>query len=97
MKAKEYAQIIIDDNHSIDSITTVTKMLVDEIKTIAQARHCQTESALNSVFKEIDQKYRAMCRLVNKDVDCLKEGGFKSFMKALYKNSPTILEFDYFK
>ena len=93
MKAKEYAQRIIDDNYSIEVIFQVIEDLHAEISELATSRHCQTESAFNSVFKEMDQKYRAICTIVNKDQQIMKVDGYKECLKLVYKDYPHKLNY----
>ena len=95
MKAKEYAQRIIDDNYSVQSISKVVFDMHKEIGVIATARNCQSASALNSVFEEMDQKYRAICRIVNKDKVRLAEKGFKLYLQNLYAAMPLPVEIKY--
>ncbi len=96
MKAKQYAQTVIDNDFSIESLVEITKAMIDEVKTICDQRKCQSESVINSVFKEIDQKYRATCRIINKEKPIMNEKSFKKFMRELYKDIPRILELEYF-
>lgn len=97
MKAKEYAQRIIDDNYSSDVVFQVVKDLHAEISEIIKMRHCQTESAFNSVFKEIDQKYRAICVIINKDSNILNPNGFQLLMRANYKDAKILSQLEYLK
>lgn len=97
MKAKEYAQRIIDDNYSVESISKVVLDMHKEIGVIAAARNCQSASALNSVFEEMDQKYRAICRIINKDKVIITEKGFKLYLQNLYAVMPLPIDLDYLK
>ena len=97
MKAKEYAQRIIDDKYSQEVIFQVTKDLHAEISELVKSRHCQTESAFNSVFKEIDRKYRAICTIVNKDSNILIPNGFQLLMQANYKDTKILSQLEYLK
>lgn len=99
MKAKEYAQVLIDAKYSPDAIFQFSKDLAKEISTIMKLRNCQSASAINSVFLEIDQKYRAVRRIVNKheNANVIKEDGFKELMYKLYADSPLRFELDFLK
>ena len=70
MKAKEYAQRIIDaarkPNDEFNKVLySVTQDLFGEIVELVQLRHCATDAAYISIFDEIDDKYQAICRIVN--------------------------------
>ena len=97
MKAKEYAQRIIDDNYSIEVIFQVIKDLHAEISELATSRHCQTESAFNSVFKEIDRKYRAICIIVNKDSNIMVANGFQLILQKNYADNEVLSQLEYLK
>lgn len=97
MKAKEYAQRIIDDNYSIEVIFQVIKDLHAEIYELVTSRHCQTESAVNSVFKEIDQKYRAICTIVNKDSNIMVTNGFQLILQKNYAGTKVLSQLEYLK
>lgn len=97
MKAKEYAQRIIDDNYSTESISKVVFDMLKEIGVIAAARNCQSASALNSVFEEMDQRYRAMCKIINADKIRLNDKGFKLYLQNLYAAMPLPVEIEYLK
>jgi hypothetical protein len=97
MKAKEYAKEIVEANYSDDAIFNMIKCLVGEIRHLNEQRNCQSMSAINSVFKEIDQKYRVVCKLVSVNGHNLNVDGFKSFQKKLYSEEPDVLSLDYFK
>ena len=97
MKAKEYAQRIIDDNYSTQSISKVVFDMHKEIGVIATARNCQSASALNSVFEEMDQRYRAMCKIINADKIRLNDKGFKLYLQNLYAAMPLPVEIEYLK
>lgn len=99
MKAKEYAQIAIDAGYSPESFSRIIKDLTTEVYTLSKDRKCQTADAFNAVFKEMDQKYRAICSIVNRNqpVKIMREEGFKECMRIVYAEAKNIISLDYFK
>jgi len=97
MKAKEYAQNIIDNNFSNESISQTITRLVREISTICEQRKCRTPEAISSVFKEVDDKYKAMCRIVNKNRPMLIESGFRGVVEDAFKDNKDVMSLGYFK
>ena len=77
MKAKEYAQILIDGNYDIDSVSKVVQGLLGEISSISKARNITSVSRMNAVVQEIRQKWKAIYRRTNG----LNEDGFDRFLK----------------
>ena len=101
MKAKEYAKKIIDDNYSKESIDQMVKDLVGEMKILIKNRNCQRFSAYSAVFSEMDQKYRAICKIVNNDLSdrykddaLLNVNGFQIVIYNLYSDSSLIFQID---
>ena len=73
MKAKEYAQRILDaakkPQDEFDKVLySVVQDLFSEIVELTKSRHCGTDSAYISVFDEIDNKYQVICRIVNSNL-----------------------------
>ena len=96
MKAKEYAQKIRDKKYTPEIISQVVRELAKEIGVICRERNCQSISSINSVFKEVDQKYRAMCRILReKDNIILAEHGFQLLLQDLYKGEPLLKDMEY--
>ena len=96
MKAKEYAQKIRDKKYTPEVISQVIRELAKEISVICRERNCQSISSINSVFKEVDQKYRAMCRILReKDNIILAEHGFQLLLQDLYKGEPLLKDMEY--
>lgn len=62
MKAKEYAEIAIKEEYSIESVDRVIKGLLGEITVISKKRKVGSTAALNGVVQEIRQKWRAISR-----------------------------------
>lgn len=93
MKAKEYAQQILDSKFSEQAACDMVRDLMGEIQTLIKTRGCQTDSSINSVLREVDQKYKAICRIVNKTEGSflLKEDGMKQMLLLTYINHPTII------
>lgn len=80
MKAKEYAQqynAAKTEEEKKEAIRKIIVGFVAEVKSLAQARKAVSNSALASIVKEQDDKWRAFARLVeDKTVD---PDGFKNF------------------
>ena len=96
MKAKEYAQKIRDKKYTPEIVSQVIRELAKEIGVICRERNCQSISSINSVFKEVDQKYRAMCRILReKDNIILAEHGFQLLLQDLYKGEPLLKDMEY--
>ena len=77
MKAKEYAQILIDGNYDIDSVSKVVQGLLGEISSISKARNITSVSRMNAVVQEIRQKWKA----IYKRTEGITEDGFDRFLK----------------
>ena len=62
MKAKEYAQKYRDEGQTIDSLLEIWRLMFCEVKDIAKIRHAESNGAMYSIYKEIDQKWKCFAR-----------------------------------
>jgi hypothetical protein len=70
MKAKEYAQRIIDNEKASQSefdkiLYSVAMDLFAELVALVKSRHCACDSAYIAVFDEIDNKWITIARITN--------------------------------
>jgi hypothetical protein len=72
MKAKEYAKMF-KENPSLETLKKIAQGYLDECKELLISRHAQTDSAAIAIFREQDQKWKALCYLV----EGLKPEGFR--------------------
>ena len=95
MKAKDYAEQFFKDEQTMSDIDCTSKVFagfVTEIETISKTRNVSTTDGMLSIIKEQDQKWKAFCRIINKDQPRFKEDGF---LALLVKEMPwlgTMLE-----
>jgi hypothetical protein len=81
-KAKEYAQQLLDckDNKELidKELSKIITQLCSEIVDLSNNRKIEKESALKSIIKEQDQKWKAICNIVEKSnfKIILKRDGF---------------------
>ena len=83
-KAKEYA---LEYNQTEDkdlALTRIWMSMFDESKELMKARHAKSDRAMVSIFRELNNKWNSMVRLVGEDV--LIDG----FVNVLAKQMPTI-------
>ena len=83
-KAKEYA---LEYNQTEDkdlALTRIWMSMFDESKELMKARHAKSDRAMVSIFRELNNKWNSMVRLVEEDV--LIDG----FVNVLAKQMPTI-------
>lgn len=71
-KAKDYAKII-NDNPTPETLAKVANDFIFECKELVTTRNAQTDSAAVAIFREQDQKWRAVCNRV----EGLKPEGFR--------------------
>jgi len=87
MKAKEYASNYLHATKSIEqtdllnpiareAIKEVLNGLIDELQALEKARGAKSFEALYACWVEIENKWKAFCRLV----PVFHEGGFKRFI-----------------
>ena len=83
MKAKDYAEQFFKDEQTMSDIDCTSKVFVGfvtEIETISKTRNVSTTDGMLSIIKEQDRKWKAFCRIVNKDQPCFKEDGFLALL-----------------
>ena len=91
MKAKEYfdkyhesIMTQVEQEQSEEYNKTITSLMIemiDETKTVIDARHIKTNSGIVSVIKEFNQKWNTLCGLFVKKygISPLLENGFKNY------------------
>ena len=87
MKAKEYVkryQKLVASGDQEITIWTVCNEMIKEIPVICKQRKAESNDAQLSVFKEIDQKYRAFARLLNDPT--VREDGLARVMRSRFPN-----------
>jgi len=84
MKAKEYADKILHNLYlpSTEFDEIIYRVVMDlfgEVITLVKARNCACDSAYIAVFDELDDKWIAICRIVNEQChqEVLKKTGFR--------------------
>lgn len=94
MKAKEYAERIINDNYSVESVRKVLNDMVQETGDIAKSRNVQSNKAMRAVIMEQQSKWWSICEIVNKGQKILlKEDGFLNVLKQVVPVTEDILLF----
>jgi hypothetical protein len=77
--ADQPADASIDET---DAAIGVCFLLGEEIKDLAAIRKTATNSAFIAIFKELDQKFQAFCRLINNpDVDA---SAFRVYLRETF-------------
>jgi len=83
-KAKEYALQYNESKDKDLALTRIWMSMFDESKELMKARHAKSDRAMVSIFRELNNKWNSMVRLVGEDV--LIDG----FVNVLAKQMPTI-------
>lgn len=83
MKAKEYADRIIEARYSMKSVISVADDIAREAETLCRARRCGSQSAFDTVVREQYDKWNAICRIVNDHAgaDALRQDGLEVLWK----------------
>jgi hypothetical protein len=95
MKAKEYFKQLCDDSSPLlfaARINNIHSSMVNEIKNLIAVRHIQRDESRLSVLKEMDNKWKAIVRLVHKssyDIDIDDD----EFILYMYDNVPEFKKF----
>lgn len=87
MKAKEYYIPIKDaiDSGKVEDIKTVVSDMIlnmnDEVEELCKKRHVQFDNGVYSIIKEMNDKWNAVARLVEKDYrqSPILRDGYKKF------------------
>ena len=79
MRAKDYANQYKSSKDKGQALGEIAKAMIVEIADIAKQRHCQSASSIVSVFKEQEQKWQALIRLLPNEG--IKESGFRDLFK----------------
>ena len=78
-KAKEYAKYLKEMNYDIIAVKDVLfKLVKDEVEELKKKRHITTDSGMMSVLKEQNDKWNAICRLSDGN---LNPDGLKKWLK----------------
>lgn len=90
MKAREYFdkyidRIIAEAGTEKEQSGALYELLMDfmnEVKEIAKARHAQSNRAAMAIFRELNQKWNALCNICVKvkGYSVLNRDGFKAFI-----------------
>jgi len=85
MKAKDYAAKFSEEKtqgkESIDCLTTILNDFTREMGQLSESRNVQTDSAVLAIYRELDQKYRAFCRLASTEDCIIKPDGWRFFLQ----------------
>jgi len=84
MKAIEYAEQFkktfeIDENKAV---TDLIFGLFKEGQDIIKQRHAKKDSAIMSILREQNLKWKACCNIINKEQDILNLNGYEMILKA---------------
>ena len=77
MKAKELAEIFLKENDFDKAALDLFKYLVFESEDIIKNRNVKSDSGCLSVIREQNNKWKAVCRIINKDEEILNKNGFE--------------------
>lgn len=80
MKAKEYADKFMA-NPTIPVLTEICNSFINELSTMVVMRNIKTDDALISVFKELDDKWRAFSERTK---GIVRRDGFRILVKEQY-------------
>jgi len=83
-KAKDYAREYIEAEEKDTVLTEIWMSMFTESKELMKARHAKSDRAMVSIFRELNNKWNSMVRLVEEDA--LIDG----FVNVLAKQMPTI-------
>jgi hypothetical protein len=88
MKAKDYVTLFNDERakgrESIEALVVVLHGFTREFSELTVSRKAQSESAALACFKEMEQKYRAFCRLASSDTLEVKPEGWAEYLKQIH-------------
>ena len=84
MKAIEYAEQFkktfeSDENKAVSDLMIG---LLKEGQEIIKQRHAKKNSAIISILREQNLKWKACCNIINKDIDMLNLDGYEMVLKA---------------
>jgi hypothetical protein len=86
MKAKEWAEQLnkVDDKDKqaiLAFINLIVKDFIADLKRLITERHCQSNSAVGAIIRELDDKWRSVCRQDKHQTPILNPEGFVQFLK----------------
>lgn len=82
MKAKEYLEMFEKDFQEVgdrQATTNLVNMLIGEIAGMIKIRNANSEGAIVSILRELNQKWNALCRLDKKER--FKKDGFIEYVR----------------
>ena len=82
MKAKEYLEKFdkeIQELGDRQATTNLVNMLISEIADMMKTRHVESEGAMVSILRELNQKWNALCRMDEKKR--FRPDGFIKYVK----------------
>lgn len=70
-----------DEKESYSAIEEIFLKFSDEVREIAKKRHVMLDKSFLAIINEQNQKWNALCRLLEREyqVSVLKKDGFKEF------------------
>jgi len=95
MKAKEYFNQFLNENHdkAVEwRLVNAFRQMVLEVEQIAKMRNAKSDTALVSIFKEIETKSHSFIRIVNETEPFKSEGTVKydAFKLFVEQSSPSL-------
>lgn len=89
MKAKDYFEKYSETITDNETLKKFSSELLDEAIGLIKARKCSSPEAVVSCFKEINNKYNSVCRMITEKYgeDVLVLNGFKVLAISHYKDS----------
>lgn len=90
-KAKEYASLIINSDFSQESINQVFNEMVSEITEVAKIRNIQSNNGVRAILLEQQQKWTAICRIVNAKQNVLNESGWLELLNKVIPETEMIM------
>lgn len=87
MKAIEYFKKYKNTINTPEGAADLMIEMSKEVQTIADMRHTQSDEAAKAIVKELNQKWNAIARLVEKNLGhrYMKTDGFMTFWKSQIK------------
>jgi len=89
-KAKEYAEMILVGNQD-ESIKKTADEMIREISELSRTRNVSSNSALKAIVVEQNKKWKAVCKIVNKDEMILSETGFMMLLERVIPETKELM------
>lgn len=96
MKAKVHAKFLLvaldkkDEEEFNKSVDSVINRFISEYCELLKSRNIRTHEAAYAVLQEINDKWNAVCRQVNKERMILKENGIKALLEKWAEDKPEL-------